>query len=210
MRYRLSLLGVFTTLGLGFLGASAHADTNLIANGGFETGDFTGFTQINNADGDTFVANSGFNAYFSDGNYFAAFGEPGPDFAGIEQTVAVTPGDTYQLSFELASDGQSPNEFEVTASSQATPLVDETNTDTSSVFQTQTYDITPTGSSLTLQFLATDAPSYLGLDDVSLTDISPAAATGTPTPTAFGGGAILLAGVLLCRRLAKPAVAGGC
>ncbi len=72
----------------------AHpVSANLITNGGFETGDFTGWAHVGgNVDGT--------NPY--SGNFAAIFFPPGGD---LQQSVATTPGASYTLNFFLAHTG---------------------------------------------------------------------------------------------------------
>src|ERR1700730_9838265 len=81
---------------------SAHAQ-NLVTNPGFETGDFTGWT--NNCGGN--FVNSG-NAY--DGTYSAWMGAVGSDGA-FNQSIATTTGQVYIVSFYLLNQGGKPNDF---------------------------------------------------------------------------------------------------
>src|SRR5579859_6126129 len=82
----------------------------IIQNGGFETGDFTGWTQTGNTNY-TFVGSD--PIYVHSGNYGAVFAPVG-SLGFISQTVATVPGQKYSLSFWLNSpDGQTPNECQV-------------------------------------------------------------------------------------------------
>src|SRR5580704_14001113 len=109
---RISLAVALLALGTSVL---AHAG-NLVTNGSFETGDFTGWTVTGDT---TFVGvcdvstcPSGFAP--QDGNFAAYFGPVG-DTATISQTIATTPGEEYSLSFYLANPvGGTPNYFNVT------------------------------------------------------------------------------------------------
>jgi hypothetical protein len=86
------------------------AAANLVTNGGFETGDFTGWTQSGNLDYTGVHAEYG-NDYPNLPNYGAYFGPVG-SLGFISQTLA-TPGASYNISFWLASEGGTPNEVQV-------------------------------------------------------------------------------------------------
>jgi len=70
---------------------SAHAG---VVNGGFETGDFTGWTVGATGAVDTTAPHTGL--------YAALFNGPSDS---ITQTIATNPGDTYSISFWLADQG---------------------------------------------------------------------------------------------------------
>lgn len=67
MKKHVSRLGILALAGLLTLGIAQSAKANLIVNGGFETGDFTGWTQTSNTsatfvDGEPQPGSSGNNA----------------------------------------------------------------------------------------------------------------------------------------------------
>ena len=80
------------------LHASATPITNIVTNGGFETGDFTGWTQSGNTGFtgvDNFAANSG---------NFGAFAGPVGTLGFLSQTLNTVAGVVYELSFFLEND----------------------------------------------------------------------------------------------------------
>ena len=80
----------------------------LVANGDFETGDFTGWTQSGNL-GFTGVGTSPVHS----GTY-AAFLGPVGSLGYLSQILTTSPGGIYDLSFWLENGGGTPNEFQVT------------------------------------------------------------------------------------------------
>jgi hypothetical protein len=72
---------------------------NLVANGGFETGNLSGWTQS----GDTSFTGVGGTSHT--GAYGAFFGPLSPGF--ISQTLATTGGESYNLSLYLRNDDDS-------------------------------------------------------------------------------------------------------
>lgn len=141
--------------------------SNIVSNGGFETGDFSGWLDDGNGNVTTDPN------YVHSGTYGAEFGAVG-SLGYINQTLATVPGTTYLLSFWLGSpDGATPNEFQV--SWAGTVLLDATDLPAFGWTNLQ-FAVTATNSSTVLQFGLRDDPSELGLDDVSVV------ATTAPPP----------------------------
>ena len=146
--------------------SAAHADkvTELVANGGFETGDFTGWTltgnsaysQVSNVDWGYLHANSGSN--------YAMLGSFG-GLSYLSQNLATLPGASYTLSYDLASDGYTGNEF--SASVGGATLFDQTDIPEMD-YTLYTFHFTATGDSTTLSLGSRDDQGYLLLDDVSV------------------------------------------
>ena len=84
---------------------------NLVTNGSFETGDFTGWTTGGNFE-DTFVETGAFYDYTGaqDGNFYAALGPVSTD-GTLSETFSDTAGAHYTFSFRFASVGDSPSDF---------------------------------------------------------------------------------------------------
>src|SRR5439155_336965 len=95
------------------------ATGNLVANSGFETGDFTGWTQS---------GNTGFTGVDS-GNVhsgsFAAFFGPIGSLGFITQNIPTVAGAQYTFSWFLQNNGGTPNEFQ--AYWDGTQIVDQIN-----------------------------------------------------------------------------------
>ncbi len=150
------------------------AGPTALVNGGFETGDFTGWT----ADTHAAVEQDEIGGAF--GHYTARLGPTG-SLESLSQDVTTTPGQHYTVSFTVLPDvDASSNLF--TASWDGQTLV--SNSDFfSGGFQTYTFDVAgdPFGGSSTLEFdYATDGDGFL-LDAVSVTPD-----TGPPTESASG------------------------
>jgi hypothetical protein len=134
---------------------SAHA--NLVLNPGFETGDFTSWT---NNSGGNFV--NAANAHT--GTYSAWMGQVGSD-GSFQQSIATTPGQLYSVSFWLESPGGTPNDF--SASFAGVTFYTVTNAGAFPYTQ-EIGNIMATGASSLLLFSARQDPVYWHVDDVDV------------------------------------------
>jgi hypothetical protein len=166
---------------VGLLFASAlYADIcgsvsgNLVANCGFETGDFTDW--VVSAGATAVQPNGGLGPYSPhSGSFYAALGNVG-GLGTVSQTLATVNGDEYALDFYLASNGTTPNELKVEVN--GTVLFDMSNIANTSGYVLHTFDFTASGPT-TLTFFERDDPNYFALDDVSVAQTSGA----VPEPT---------------------------
>jgi hypothetical protein len=150
----------------------------LLANGGFETGDFTGWTQSGDTS-DTFVSSGSphTGTYAADLGPFATGGD-----GFLAQSFASTPGSHYTLDYWLANDGGTPNSFHAMIDGVDIPL--SVLTDAAAMPYTEfTFDILATLPTTELKFGFIQVPNYWHLDDVSVVPAGPA-----PGPHAHGGG----------------------
>ncbi|MGA3269097.1 MAG: hypothetical protein ABSE16_20065 [Verrucomicrobiota bacterium] len=135
----------------------------LVSNGGFETDDFSGWTQSGNSakDAVTAIARRA-------GSYGASFGASGsPGF--ISQPITTYPGQPYLVSLWLDSpDGQTPNQFEVTWGGQT--LMNQTNLGAIG-WTNLHFTVMNSSTQTTLTFGLRDDPSSLGLDEVTVVPI---------------------------------------
>jgi Pro-kumamolisin, activation domain len=150
---------------------------SLVANGGFETGDFTDWIFVGNGIvsqgpfGSTIynaVENSSsYPSVVHSGSYGAFLGDT--QLATLSQTLATIPGENYLLSFWLDNTTSgSGQRFQ--ASWNVSVLFNVINPAAFSWTNLQ-FIVTASSSSTVLQFGAENDPAYFGLDDVSVTHI---------------------------------------
>jgi hypothetical protein len=137
---------------------------NLVVNCGFESGNFTGWTQSGN------TTNSGvgnFGPGPNSGNFDAFFGPVAvPGF--LSQTIVTTPGASYTVSFFLRNNNSAPpNSF---SASFGGNLVTLTN-NASFPYTPFTFSVVALGPSTNLQFSFQHDNSEWFLDDVSVTAV---------------------------------------
>jgi hypothetical protein len=177
---RLRTLTVFTLLAAA-VGMSSPASANLLVNGSFESGDFSGWTQIGNT-GFTGVTGIFGGVPPEDGNFQAFFGavnSPG----GISQTVATVPGASYSLSFWLFNFGGTPSSYEVDFGGSVLTAATDPGPFPYTHYQ---FNVTAAAALSTVSFSFQQNPSYFLLDNVQLN-------TPEPSTLAIGGVGGLLA-----------------
>ncbi len=172
-------------IGLG-LPTFALADNNLLINGGFETGDFTGWTQFGNTG---FTGVIGPSTAPDGGNYMAYFGPIGSP-GGISQDVATTPGTRYTVSFYLMNDGGTPSSYK--ADFGGNVLVSEVNPGLFG-WTHFSYTVLAAANTSVTDLTFQQNPAYFYLDNVSVVQT-------TPEPGVYGVLALGLAGLIIAMR----------
>ena len=162
-RVKACLSGVVLSLALGL--ATVPARANLVANGGFETGDFTGWT-LTGTGGGVAIDNTAAHS----GSYDAAFAlASGGTTSTLSQSIATTAGQSYSLSFWLLDQASpSGNDTMNVTFGGFTDAVLWSGLNTNSYANVQLTvpgsDIT--GSSTTLAFQASIDPNPSGVPGV--------------------------------------------
>ena len=139
---------------------------DLVTNGGFENGNFSGWTQSGNM-GATGVS----TATVHSGIYSAYLGPVG-SLGYLSQMLPTVIGGTYNLNFWLQHDGGTPSEFLVVWGGNN--IFDTTNPP-SFIYTLESFSLTAASSSTELKFGFREDPSFFHLDDVSV--------IGAPEPT---------------------------
>lgn len=172
----------------------------LVKNGGFETGDFTGFTLSGNTSPP--LVGVDMNAPHS-GNYAAFFGSIGsPGF--LSQTVNTVPGQKYTFSFFLMTEPFAPVEPGISEFSAAVddnpPFLDLKN-NPPQLYTQYSQNFVARTSATDLTFGFRNDPSFFDLDDVSVTPTGTVSIVPEPSSllstVTFGA---TLAGYLLKRK----------
>jgi hypothetical protein len=190
----------------------ARAETNLIGNPGFESGDFTGWALSGEARPDhSFVSSPthypGWDEFLPHGgNAFAALGGVGSDVV-LSQTFATTPGETYTLSFRLGSDGETPNQIRVyfsedgfdtgllTLVNQAeTPGHDLIHGPAAAAYTAYSFTVHAVFPVSMIAFAARNDEGWWAVDDVSVTLPEPSSLAS------LGAGILALCACARCRR----------
>lgn len=163
----MSKLGRVAFVMLAAVALAVPASANLIVNGGFETGDFTGWLHTGNL-GFTNVVTTPVHS----GHFAAALGPVGSD-GFLSQTLATVPGKTYKVTFFLQNDGGTPNDFSVFWGGSTSFSL--TNFPVAFPYGEFSLTQVATGSSTVLKFGFRQDPRWWHLDDVS--------ADAVPEPT---------------------------
>lgn len=157
-----------------------------VVNPGFETGDFTGWTQAGNT-GFTGVTGTPFNHTGAFGAFFGPVGSLG----SITQNLATVAGAQYAVSFWLLNQGGATSVFQV--SFDGTPL--QVLNDAAAFGYTQFSFIglaSTTNTALTFEFR--HDPTFWGLDDIAVDQVPELNAASAVTPFVFMAMGLLLAG----------------
>jgi len=185
-------LFVFTSLGA----TAAFASPNLVNNGSFETGDFTGWNVSSGSLEE--VVTGPFSVYSGaeDGVWYSVWGNVGSD-GSISQTISDVAGQHYTFSFWFASVGDDPSDF--SASWNSDVLFSQTDPNTGVTWTEFTFAVVGTGSD-TITFSGRDDPAWMALDNISVT-ASGGGTTPEPSSLLLLGSGVLAMGGVIRRKL---------
>lgn len=153
------------------------AAVNLVSNPSFETGDFTGWEQVNDTSF-TFVTDEVVAGGPTDGIYHAAFGPTDPGGGGIIQNLATIAGATYTLTFDIANLGGPPNAFGLFWDGGFVSI--DFDLDPFDYVSVST-ELVASGALTDIGFIFYHAPSFYLLDNISVE----AVAGGIPEPATW-------------------------
>jgi len=189
---------IFTNQTTGFTQArqfTLQVGQSLVQNGGFETGDFTGWTLTESGGIYSFVDDGSVTGISPHrGTFLAALGQPTAT-GTLSQSLPTLPGQIYFLSLWFNSpnaaqasgglvSGNTPNTFSV--SWGGTTLFNQSNIPILGWTNMQ-FIVTAIGTNTVLQFGERVDPWYFGLDDVSVQPIPlPSFRTAFKTNNAIG------------------------
>jgi hypothetical protein len=117
-------------------------------------------------------------------------------YGGVKQTFGTTSGDKYRVTFWLGSSPQWGIQDGVTASvaGVSKTFTSTNNGGQNNLWQRETFEFTARGVSTTLSLLGASGVNYTGLDNVSVTLVTAATASATPSAPELSTWAMLLVG----------------
>lgn len=173
---------------LGLFSFEVSANSNLVVNGDFETGDSLGWTKSGSL---LDWISSPYQGTVSQGNYAWQYDAYPNNPAYINQTLNTIAGTEYTLSFDTMVYGGSPNNFSISVGGS---LLYSFNNSPDYSWKTNVVYFTATSGNEVLSVGGASEPLWVEVDNVSVT------AAAVPEPSALSLLAIGLGGLAMIRR----------
>jgi hypothetical protein len=153
-------------------GGASASPVNLVTNGGFDTGTFSGWTLNDPSHFDNIVS------AFPKSGFYMHSGPTGVE-GTLTQNIATTVGKTYEFSFDLGGFGGNSKNFTAQVDMQSTPttLLSINGGPDIPDFAHYVYQFVATATATEIGFIFRDDPSFWDLDNVSVTQVA-----ATPIP----------------------------
>jgi len=175
-------------IGTALVGAilvTSEVKADLVTNGGFETGNFSGWTLGGNLS-QSLTSVSSVDPHI--GTFAARVGPIGTN-GTLSQNIATTVGQIYEVSFFLDPDGGTPSFF--SAAFAGVTGFSQTNIPDSAYTQF-TFQAQASSATSLLSFAFRNDPGFLNLDDITVHQVGvvpgPVAGAGLPGLVFAGGG----------------------
>ena len=172
---------------IGIAGSNAHA-VELVQNGGFETGTFSGWTTSPSGAGIDPLVFGVDGAGPKNGQFSAYFGDINQVYDSISQTLATVAGVHYTLSFYLDASLTQGAPASFIGSFGGVTFLGIGDAQPDFDFRPFTFDVVATGSSTVLSFKGYNTNSFYTLDDVSVTTPVPELPSWALMAMALGAG----------------------
>ena len=175
---------LLAVVGLTALPSAQANGPELVTNGGFETGDFTGWSKTPFGDL-TVVGTDPLQVGFfpHGGNFQAQFASSAPKDDVLSQMLPTVVGENYAISFWLANSNNTPNDFK--AFFGQSQLLDLENANGFG-YKNYNFLVTATDTSTLLSFAGRQPPVNFVLDDISVTATGPAAVPEASSVVSLG------------------------